>query len=247
MRTLLPLTLAFALAPAARAQDDARTIIEKAIQAHGGAAALDKYVAGRSKAKGKIVFRNTEYPYTAQTVFHLPDRIKVASEITAPGLRRNTVQILNGGKTAMFADGLAQHLAPAQADEMKVALYVQNVTRLTPLLKDGRFKLAAAGEKAIDGRPTTGVRVSSDGQKDVRLYFDRGTGLLAAVERPGFDAQGKPTDQLEVYSDYRETGGLKHPGKTVILQSGKSYIESETVEFQPLEKVDPKEFTANPS
>jgi hypothetical protein len=147
----------------------------------------------------------------------------------------------------MFVGGLAQQVPPAQAEEMKVALYVQNVTRLTPLLKDSRFKLAAAGEKAIDGRPTAGVRVSSNGQKDVRLYFDRGTGLLAAVERPGFDAQGKPTDQLEVYSDYRETGGLKRSGKTVILQNGKPYIESETVEFQPLEQVDPKEFTANPS
>jgi hypothetical protein len=247
MRTLLPLTLALALAPAAHAQDDTRAIIERAVQAHGGAAALDKYPAGRVRSKGTIRIQSAEIPFTSQLVYQMPNRIRSTVEVMAAGGRRDVTSVQNGDKAAMFVGGLAQHVPPAQAEEMKVALYVQNVTRLTPLLKDGRFKLAAAGEKAIDGRPTAGVRVSSDGQKDVRLYFDRGTGLLAAVERPGFDAQGKPTDQLEVYSDYRGTGGLKHPGKTVILQSGKPYVESETVEFQPLEKVDPKEFTANPS
>ena len=50
MRSLLLLALAIVITPAARAQEEARAVIEKAVQAHGGAA-LDKYPAGRAKAK----------------------------------------------------------------------------------------------------------------------------------------------------------------------------------------------------
>ena len=53
MRTLLIPALALALlAPSARAQDDAKAIIEKAIKAHGGADVLNKYKAGKGKVKG---------------------------------------------------------------------------------------------------------------------------------------------------------------------------------------------------
>src|SRR5207248_11117197 len=107
--------------------------------------------------------------------------------------------------------------------------------------------LASTGSKTIEGHGLVGVTVSADGQKDVRLYFDPQTHLLGAVERPGFDDQGKPADHLEVYSDYREANGLKFPTKTTIKQNGKRYVESETTEFKPLERADPREFQVNPS
>jgi hypothetical protein len=80
----------------------------------------------------------------------------------------------------------------------------------------------------------------------VRLYFDRKTNLLVAVERPGFDALGKPVEHLESYSGYREANGLKYPTKTLVKQNGKRYLESETFEFKPLDKVDAKEFQLTP-
>jgi hypothetical protein len=246
MRTLLSFTVALALVPAARARDDARAIVEKAIEAHGGAATLDKYPAGRVKSKGTVVLQNTEFPFTSQAVYQMPNRVRSTFEVTTMGVRRTITQVLNGDKVSMHVGGLAQQVPPSQADELKLALYVQNLIRLTPLLKEKRYRLAEVGEKAIDGRPAVGVKVSSEGHKDVRLYFDRGNHLLVAVERPGSDALGKPVTVLEVYSDYREAGGLKYPGKTVMQQNGQRYIESETVEFQPLEKVDPKEFTDTP-
>src|SRR5205823_4376596 len=134
-----------------------------------------------------------------------------------------------------------------QVEEVRTALYVQNLTRLTPLLKDKQYKLAPADGIMIEGQPTVGVTVSAEGRKDVRLYFDRQTNLLAAVERAGFDAQGKPAEHTEFYSGYREANGLKYPTRTAVKQNGKRYLESETVEFKPLEKVDPREFQFNPS
>jgi hypothetical protein len=88
--------------------------------------------------------------------------------------------------------------------------------------------------------------VSAEGHKDVRLYFDRQTNLLVAIERPGFDDLGKPAEHWEYFSDFREANGLKYPTKTLIKQNGKRYLESETTEFKPLEKVDSREFQINP-
>jgi hypothetical protein len=246
MRTLLTAALAVVLVPAARGQDAAKEVIEKAIQAHGGAA-LDKYPAGRSKSKGSIVLLNTEFPFTNERVYQMPGKYRSTFEVTSANVTRSVTYVANGDKVAAFAGGLAQELNKPQVEELKTALYAQNLTRLTPLLKDKQYKLAPADGIVVDGRPTVGVTVSSEGHKDVRLYFDRETNLLAAVERSGFDAQGKPADNTEIYSGYRETNGLKYPTKVVIKQNGKRYLESETLDFKPLERVDPKEFRLNPS
>src|SRR5262245_30402898 len=135
MRTLLPLALAVALVTPARAQDDPKALITKAVEAHGGAATLDKYLAGRVQTKGVIVHRGAELPFTSQIVYQTPDRIRSAVEVTADGVRRGVTQILNNGRVSLFVGAMAQQVPTAQADEMKVAIYVRDLTRLTPLLK----------------------------------------------------------------------------------------------------------------
>jgi hypothetical protein len=245
MRTLLTAALAVVLTTAARAQD-ARALIEKAVEAHGGGT-LDKYPAGRAKAKGTIVLKGTDYPFTLERVFQTPDKLKITSEVVIQGVHRPVTCIVKGNSVSAVAGGLAQELPQSQVNELKTALYVQNLIRLTPLINDKRFRLAPAGSKTIDGQSLNGVIVTADGQKEVRLYFDPRTHLLTAVERPGYDDQGKPADHVETYSSYREANGLKYPTKTTIKQNGKRYVESETVEFKPLERVDTREFQVNPS
>jgi hypothetical protein len=246
MRILITFTLAALFVPAARGQD-ARAIIEKAIEAHGGAAVLDKYPAGRAKAKGTIVLKGTEYPFALERVFQMPNRLKITSEVVIMNIRRPLTYAVNGNSVMAVAGGLAQELPKSEVEELKTAVYVQNLLRLTPLLKDKKYALATAGEKDIDGHPAVGVTVSSEGRKDLRLYFDRQTNLLVSVERPGFDAAGKPVEHTEIYSEYREANGLKYPTKTLVKQNGKRYVESETTEFKPLEKVDSREFQIVPS
>jgi hypothetical protein len=62
----------------------------------------------------------------------------------------------------------------------------------------------------------------------------------------GFDEQGKPAENLDLFSDYREANGLKYPTKTLVNQNGKRYLENETTEFKPLQKVDSREFQIIP-
>jgi hypothetical protein len=246
MRALLTVSLAVVLLAAARADDAVRDLIEKAIQAHGGAAAMDKYPAGRAKAKGTIVLQGTEYPFVLERVYQTPGKLRITSEVEIQRVKRPVTCIVNGGAVAAIAGGLAQEMPKSQVAELRTAVYVQNLIRLTPLLKDKKLKLATADEKEFDKRLAAGITVSSDAHKDVRLYFDKETNLLAAVERPGFDDRGRAVEHVEIYSGYREASGLKYPGNTLIKQNGKRYVESETTEFTPLPKVDPREFQIGP-
>jgi len=245
MRSLIAVAIVIAISAPARAEDPVRDLVEKAIQAHGGPA-LDKYPAGRAKAKGSIVLQGTEYPFTLERIYQLPGKLRITSEVEIQKIRRPVTCIVSGNAVAAIAGGLAQELPKSQVAELRTAVYVQNLIRLTPLVKDKKFRLASAGEKEFDKHPSAGITVSSDGQKDVRLYFDKDTNLLAAVERPGFDDRGRPVEHAETYSSYREASGLKFPAKALIKQNGKRYVESETTEFTPLPKVDPREFQIVP-
>jgi hypothetical protein len=247
MRTILSVALTVALIPTARGQDQARAIVEKAIEAHGGAATLDKYPAGRAKSKGTISLHGTDYPFTLERVFQAPNRLRITSEVVIMNIHRPVTYAIDRNTVTAVAGGFAQELPKSQIEELRTALYVQTLIRLTPLLKDKSYRLAAAGEKKIEGQAAIGVTVSSDGHKDVKLYFDKLTNLLVAVERPGFDDRGKPVEHTEIYGSYRETNGLKYPTKTLVKQNGKRYLESETIEFKPLEKVDSREFQIIPS
>jgi hypothetical protein len=246
MRQILTIVFAFVLTAAARGEDPARAIIEKAIQAHGGAAPLDKYPAGRAKAKGTVVIRGTEFPFTAERLFQMPGKLRETFEVVSQNIQRPVTYVASGNSFAVFAGGLAQEMPQSQIQELRTAVYVQNLTRLTPLLSDKKIKLTDAGQKTVDGKQYAGVIVSTDGRKDVRLYFDPKTNLLAAVERSGYDDQGKAVEQLEIYGGYREANGLMYSTKTLVKQNGKRFIESETLEFKPLEKVDSREFQINP-
>ena len=132
MRSPLPLSLivAAALVPAtAHAQDDPKAVIEKGIQARGGAAVLDKYLAGRVEVKGTIRLQDADYPYASQSVYQLPDRMRITAEVTAKGLRNSVTQVFSGGRVSMFVGGLAQQVPTGQVEETKAAMYVQNLAR----------------------------------------------------------------------------------------------------------------------
>lgn len=243
MRHLFLPALALALlAPAARAQDDAKAVIEKAIKAHGGAANLDKYPGGRVKSKATVSVAGMEIAVSGTSVYLMPDKSKSTLELDVNGMKVIVVQAINGDKVAMTVGGMKHDLPDEQVAEVRMALYMQQIYQLTPLLKDP-FTLKALGESKAGDKAVLGVQVSSKGHKDVKLFFDKESGLLVRMERQGLDTVSMQEVPMEMlFSDFKEYGGIKRPTKTVINQDGKKFMESEVQEYTPLEKVDPKEF-----
>src|SRR5262249_39105412 len=102
MRSLSVLLSAVVLliAGPVRADDDAKTILEKAIKAHGGVDKLTKFKAGRMKAKGKV-FSPAEIEFTQESWFLLPDKVKEVGEFEIMNMKIKTVTIINGDKLSL--------------------------------------------------------------------------------------------------------------------------------------------------
>jgi hypothetical protein len=99
------------------------------------------------------------------------------------------------------------------------------------------------GEVKVKGRPAVGVTASRKGAKDINLYFDKETGLLAKVEMRRRDLMsGEEVTEERIITEYQEAEGRKVAKKVEVLRDGKAFLEAEVTEVKVLEKVDDSEF-----
>jgi hypothetical protein len=242
--SLITLLGVIVLAGPARAQGDAKAIITKAIQAHGGADNLNKYKAARIKSKGTLSLMGNDLELTSQAVFSIPDKIKTELDLDFGGQKFHVVQVINGDKATLVANEMKQQLEGPALEEAKQAVHMLNLFQLTPLLDEKTYTLKALGEKTVEGQTVVAVQVSSKGYKDVKLYFDPKTGLLAGDERAGLEPGPAMTEavRVELLSNYKEFDGIKQHTKTVVLFGGKKFLDIEVTDYKHLDKVDDKTF-----
>ena len=68
-----------------------------------------------------------------------------------------------------------------------------------------------------------GVKVSSKKHRDLKMFFDKETGLLVKTEHTLEDG-GKELVQEEYYSEFKETDGYKRPTKLLVFRKGKKLL-----------------------
>ena len=248
-RLLTPLLSAVVLfgSPAARAADDeARMIVLKAVKAHGGEAALSKYKAARSSAKGKInIPAAGEVDFTQEVVVMQPDKFKESMDLSIGGNTIKIVTIANGDKASIEAGGKEVPVTDAIKDALKEAQHAMKAARMAEILKDKAFELSTLGEIKVEGKPAVGVRVSAKGQKDVNLYFNKETGLLAKVERRGTDPNtGKEFTEERIILEYNKPNaeGLLSAKKVLVKRDGEKFMEAEVVDHKVFEAIEDAEF-----
>jgi hypothetical protein len=238
------LFLLLAALPAA-ADDSPQAIIERAIKAHGGQERLEKLKADRVTFKGTILINDKEATITGETTVNLPSQCRSVTKITV-GMKTNTVvQILNGDDVIVTVDGNPQKMVAESAiAEMRDTLHLDRIARLAPLVtdKDKTFQLAALEESKVNDKPVVGVKVSTKGRADVKMYFDKDSGLLVKTEHM-VEEGARKLKQEEFFSDFKEVDGYKRPTRTAIHRDGKKVSEIEEVEVKYLDKVDETLFT----
>jgi hypothetical protein len=247
MRTsfLLPLAaVALLSGPAggARAGDGVRAVIDRAIQAVGGAERIDRVKAGRTQTRGTLHRGGKTFDFTQETFYQWPDQFKGVLALEGGGKKLTITTVSSGDKGWVNFAGRTKELEDRALDEANEERNLANIGRLTSL-SDRTFELAALAEVTMTGRPTVGVKVMSRGYRDVSLYFDKNTGLLVMTQRYGVDASsGKEFREEKVLSDYRDVDGLKSPRRVVIYRDGKTYMEVEVTGVKYLEKLDESVF-----
>src|SRR5438045_256076 len=71
--------------PSEAGGDDARAVIEKAIQAQGGEGKLSQLRAGRWQARGTVTTKGQTVPMTLATIFQMPDKFKMVQQLNVQG------------------------------------------------------------------------------------------------------------------------------------------------------------------
>ncbi|HJZ59636.1 MAG TPA: hypothetical protein VKE74_32120 [Gemmataceae bacterium] len=249
-RALSPLLSAVVLlasVPGSRAADeDPKAIVAKAIKAHGGEDDLAKYKAAQATNKGKITLPGVgEVEFTQNLSYMLPDKIKDVMELSVGGQKINVVTVANGDKISIEVNGKAIEVPDQAKEALKDARHMMKVARLVPLVREKGYELSLIGEVKVEDKPAIGVRVSAKDQKDINLFFDKETGLLAKLEHRTADPTGgnEVTEERIILEYQKNKDGIPMPKKVVVRHDGKTFIEAEVIEATLLEKLDDSEFT----
>jgi hypothetical protein len=242
LATALAAGLALAAAEPARAQNDARAVIDNAIKAHGGADALNRFKASRLKARGTLTLNGVEVTVTSESLWQLPDRYKNTLQFDVQGQHFVSTQAVVGDRVSVRINGADANFPDPLKEELRQAAYVQSLTQLTPLLSDGAFTLTPLGESRAAELTLVGVRVARQGRRDVDLFFDKRTGLLTKIERTALDPKLNEGRQATILTDYRLVDGVQLPSRSVVMRDGKRQLETVITEQKLLDRLDDRDF-----
>jgi hypothetical protein len=250
VRTTLFILLAAGLLAAVNGQDqtpnDARAVIQKAIQAHGGAEVLNKFKAARSKTRGKMELLDG-VPFTQEMVYQLPNQFRETTELDAFGQKVGVTTVFDGEKAWLVLNANVQEVDDKLLTELKEAAHLLRAGRLTYLLEDPAIQLSLVGELKVNDRPAVGIKVERKGNRELALYFDKESGLLTKTARKALEANsGQEIAEERIITEYQKVAGMQSPRKLLINRDGKKFMEAEVTEIQFMEKATPESF-AKPS
>jgi hypothetical protein len=236
----VPVVLALALV--GHAQDDgARAQLDRAIKAHGGAEKIGKLTASRVRSKGKLELLGG-IEFNQSIAYQLPDKLREELDMEVMGQKVKTVSVFNGKKAAILVNGKPLPLTDAIKDALKDAGHLLEVVRLVKLTTPP-YELSALGEARVNDRPAVGVRVARKGRKDVNLFFDKKTNLLAKVEHRVTDPlSGQEQTEERIIVEYETTGALPSAKRVVMNRDGKKFMEIEVLEVQHPDGISDDEF-----
>jgi hypothetical protein len=218
------------------AQSQTDRILDRAIQAHGGAANLTRLQARQIKMRGQL-FMETPIAFVQEFAAQPPHRIKEITQFQAGKDQVTKVTIFHGTTGRMELNGKNQPLNESMLNELKERAYSLQLAHLVELKKK-EYRLTPLGESAANGRSMAGIRVENQGHREIKLYFDQEYGVLAKMERMVLDLR---TQQMiceeSLYSDWKVVDGLVTPTRVTVLHDGYKFLEVEVTEIHFLEKL----------
>ncbi|HEY2787699.1 MAG TPA: hypothetical protein VGJ05_22265 [Fimbriiglobus sp.] len=241
-RCLFAIGIALTVCLSARA-DDAKATIERGLKASGWDKAKSKCMTW--KDKGFMTAAGMKMEYTADWAVQLPDKYRFAMNMTYMSRPLDLTFVLAGDKAYEALRGMSREVTGNKLEYTKSEVYAFQVQSLAPLLKDANFHLKSVAGLDVDGKPTVGVEVKSDGKPTVTLYFDKASGLMARADWPVKDEfqNWKEVPSESYFSDWKDAGnGIKAFGKLKIIRDGKPHLESVLSDFKLPVKLDPKLF-----
>jgi hypothetical protein len=244
MRTLLipslVVGLLLAAQPGARA-DEVQAILDKAIKAHGGAEKMARQ-ALQTKSKGTVEVMGMSLSFTEESTVQQPGQLKSVLQLDLNGMNITVTTVFDKTMGWIQVPGKTIDMDEKVLTAVKEQLYMMSVAKFTAL-KEKKEELSLVGDDKVDDREVVGIRVAAKGHKDVNLYFDKKTGLLAKVAYRATDAAtGQEVGEERIVQEYQDLDGVKVAKKVVVYHDGKKRLEAEVQEIKYLDKLDDSTF-----
>ena len=243
--TTVLIVAAMASSSAVRADDaaDAKAIVARGVKA-AGIPADKKPIAITWKDKGTFNFGGAKIPYTADWAYQDPDKYRFLMNADFMGMKVEFLMVVNGNNAWEMSMGKVNDVTGEKLEHTLTEVYQFRVYSLTPLLADPEFKLAAAGEKDVNGKKTQVVKVMRDKRPAITLHFDKESGLLAKAEVRVKDEFQNWKEVLDegYFEDYKDVNGRKFYTKLKIVRDGKPLVEAMLFDQKTPDKLDPKLF-----
>jgi hypothetical protein len=246
MRVLLhilvafPLLLGFVLV--SRADDDVTAIIDKAVKAHGVKGGEGQNYGYRGKNKGTLHVMGLNLEFTQEIAVQTPDKFKEVMELTVMNQKITTITVFNGKEGWLKANDMDIKVEKELLAEFKEVGYMMRLSQ-GMFLKDKALEFSLLGEVQVNDKPAVGVKVAKKGQKDINFYFDKGTGLMAKMERRARDfLSGQETTEERIIMEYQDVKGRKLAKKVLVNRDGKKLLDAEVIEAELVDRLDDSEF-----
>jgi len=231
----------------ARADDAAaRQVIDKAIKAAGGEAALSKWKGATWRSKGTLFAMGAELPFTGQWAVQAPAKVRMALDLDVAGMKVNFTLVYTGDKGWIKINDMLMDMDDDRLKEQKETVHLTQVSRLL-VLTDKGYTLTTLPEAKVKDKPAVGVKVAHKDHRDIQLFFDKDTGLLVKSAMRVKTDQGEEVNQETFYSDYqdikdKDQKAFKVAMKVLIQRDGQTYVESDNLDYKVAEKLDDKLF-----
>jgi len=219
---------------------DLRALIDKAVAAHGGEAKLAKFPAQTLKGAGKFYGLGEAIDCNLE-IASQDKKFRFGLDMKVTNFDLKITVVVNGDKGWEKVNDDVKDIAADELAEHKEQMHSQAVVSLLPLKKDKGYQLSLIGDVKVGDQAAVGVRIAKKGHRDVSLFFDKAKGHLVKSEFVIKDIKGggdKEMMQANLYYDYKEFQGTRHPTRLVVERDGKKFIDAQLTELQLLEKLD---------
>lgn len=231
------------LTAAQRSYQQARRVLDDAIEAHGGVEALRGVKDFTLKEKGKIHARfqspNGDGPFAVgtseETLIVDTERGLVFDELktTNPGFNNWNTTVIKGTEGHAY-DMWSRTVTPIVNPSVNNFRGQMRRLPLFVLIEalDRAATLRYLGEDEIDGKRQKVISVLRPDNQQLSLSFDAQTNLLTKYAYIYADPVTGDSEIAQTYSGYRAVGKLKLPSGRVLYNSGGVIQETEYIDVQ---------------
>ncbi len=218
---------------AERSQSTARTVLDRAVAAIGGADALRTIEVVRLQLQGetwpRLQMPTATAPFESGTqqetllVDFKNNRLRLEQRVTGAGFAGDNTIVIAAGQGANY-DNRALTVTPIPAAQSSQQQFVQYQRRLPPLLLrqalDRFTTLRSLGQDTFEGKPHDVFTFVMADTQQVAVYVDSASGLVSKYELIFVDAlTGEEASEI-MFGDYTRVGAFQVPQTWRTRQAG---------------------------